>query len=128
MKSLLGQWKMAVLVIGLGVMAVLIIDFNARMSEWRRLTVQQELVGAQATSLMQTQSHLETRIAYATSPAGVEEWAYQEGQWVRPGDQLIVPIEAGAPAPKATPTPAPTRTVVSNWILWLSLFFDDFLP
>jgi hypothetical protein len=125
MKSLFAQWKMAVLVIGLGVMAVLIIDFNSRMSEWQRLSLQRERVGAQATSLMQTQAHLETRIAHATSPAGVEEWAYQEGQWVRSGDQLVVPIEVQGSRPEPTPTPAPTRLSFSNWMLWLTLFFDQ---
>jgi hypothetical protein len=128
MKSLLSQWKLAVLVIGLGVMAVLIIDFNSRMTEWRRLTQQQEVVGAQATSLMQTQLYLETRIARATLPAGVEEWAYQEGQWVRPGDLLVVPVEVEGSRQLPTPTPVPTRTIISTWQLWLSLFFDQNLP
>jgi hypothetical protein len=128
MKNLLAQWKLAALVIGLGILVVLIIDFNSRMTELRRLTLQQELVGAQATGLMQTQLYLETRIAYATSPAGVEEWAYQEGQWVRPGDRLIVPVEVEGSLSRPSPTPMPTRVPYQNWQLWISLFFDQALP
>ena len=32
----------------------------------------------------------EERIAYATSPAAVENWAYDKGHMVRPGDVPVV--------------------------------------
>lgn len=125
MKSLLSQWKYIVLVVGLALVALLIIDFNSRMAEWRRLSVQKEAVAAQATDVMRTQEHLQTRIAHATSPAGVMEWAYQGGHWVRPGDSLVVPLEPAGSVPQAPPTPAVTQQVISNWQLWYSLFFDQ---
>ena len=128
MKSLLGSWKYALLVVGLAVIALLIVDFNSRMAEWRRLTLQKEEVAVQATNVVKTQSYLQTRIAYATSPAGVEEWAYQEGHMVRPGDVRVIPVEQPGSAPQPTPIPVPTPQVVSNWQLWLSLFFDQFSP
>jgi hypothetical protein len=124
MKSRLGFWKYGALVIGIAILALLIIDFNSRLDEWRRLSLQREQVGARATSVVQTHTHLETRIAYATSPAGVAEWAYQDGHWVRPGDKLVIPVEAPGLQPTASPQPVPTPQVVSNWQLWLSLFFD----
>jgi hypothetical protein len=128
MKSGLSLWKHGFLAICLAVMALLIIDFNSRMGEWRRLSLQKEGVAIQATGMVETQSLLETRIAYATSPAGVMEWAYQDGHWVREGDHLVAPIEAPGGVPESTPTPVVIPRVISNWQLWLSLFFDNLFP
>ena len=117
-------WKYALLVIGLVILALLVMDFNNRMADLRRLSDQRELVAAQVTELAQTRTSLETQIAYATSEAAVRQWAYQEGRWVQQGDVLVVPVSPGesTPAPQvsATPTPQPE----SNWKIWLSLFFD----
>jgi hypothetical protein len=128
MKGWLGTWKYILLVIGLGVSVLLIIDFNSRMSEWRRLSLEQDAVASQVSSLKETQLHLETQIAVATSPAGVREWVYQDGRWVRPGDILVVPLEAGGQVPESTPKPEPVVEMIENWQLWLSLFFDRVFP
>jgi len=128
MTRVLAGWKYALLVVGLVVLALLIMDFNSRMAEWRRLTVEKEQVGAEATSMVQTQAFFQTEIAYATSPAGVMEWAYQDGHWVRDGDNLVVPISPDGSTPVATPVPTTRIVQVSNWQLWLSLFFDQPAP
>jgi hypothetical protein len=118
-------WRYILIVVGLVVLVLLIMDFNSRMEEWRRLTVQKEQVSAQATSLAATNAYLEGQIAYATSEAGVMEWAYQDGHWVRAEDFLVVPLSPDGSG-VATPAPAPivVREPVENWQLWLSLFFD----
>jgi hypothetical protein len=128
MKSGISLWKHGLLALALAVMALLIIDFNSRMGEWRRLSLQRESVSAQVTAQLETQSFLETRIANANSPAGVLEWAYQDGHWVRPGDVLVVPLEQPGDVLQSTPVPSSTPRVVSNWQLWLSLFFDQLFP
>lgn len=128
MKSGISFWKHGLLALALAVMALLIIDFNSRMGEWRRLSLQRESVSAQVTAQIETQAYLETRIAKATSPAGVAEWAYQDGHWVKPGDVLVVPIEKPGAVVETTPMPAATPRVVSNWQLWLSLFIDQLFP
>jgi len=117
-------WKYALLVIGLVILALLVMDFNNRMADLRRLSDQRELVAAQVTELAQTRTSLETQIAYATSEAAVRQWAYQEGHWVQQGDVLVVPVSPGesAPAPQVSVTPTPQPE--GNWKIWLSLFFD----
>jgi len=117
-------WKYALLVIGLVVLAFLVMDFNSRMSELRRLRDKHEVVAQRVTNMVLTQVYLETEIAYATSEQAVREWAYQEGRMVRDGDVLIVPI----PMAEITPTPVvvetPMAEVVSPWRVWWALFFD----
>jgi hypothetical protein len=128
MKSGISLWKHGLLALALAVMALLIIDFNSRMGEWRRLSLQRESVSAQVTAQLETQHFLETRIAHATSPAGVSEWAYQDGHWVKDGDVMVVPLEQPGELFATTPVPTSTPHVVSNWQLWLSLFFDQLFP
>ncbi len=106
------------------ILILLMSDFNNRMSDLHRLTAQRERAGRQATELVTTQIALETAIAYATSEAAVEEWAYEEGKMVRPGDQPVVPLpenpDRPTPTPQATPQPEP----LSRWEVWMALFFD----
>jgi hypothetical protein len=128
MKSGFSQWKYILLVIVLGTSVLLIIDFNSRMAEWRRLSLEKDIVAAQATSLKRTQLHLETQIAIATSPAGVREWVYQDGHWIQPGDVLVVPVEVPGQKPQSTPVPDREVALVANWQMWLALFFDQALP
>ena len=118
-------WRYILIVVGLVVLVLLIMDFNSRMEEWRRLTVQKEQVSAQVTNLAATNAYLEGQIAYATSEAGVMEWAYQDGHWVRSDDFLVVPLSPdGSGVPTPAPVPMVVREPVENWQLWLSLFFD----
>jgi hypothetical protein len=113
--------------IGIAAVIVLFIlaDFNNRLAELQRVTGERDLAAAQATRLMNTQTVLETQIAYATSEAGVEAWAYEDARMSRPGDIVVVPLPAGGSRPTATPVPETTLEPVSNWELWWSLFFDE---
>ncbi len=115
MARILSGWKYIALVLGLAVLAFLIMDFNSRMTEWRRLSVQREEVSVQATGMMETQQAYQTRIAYATSPAGVVQWAYEDGHWVRSGEYLVVPLSSNQATPVPTPTPVATPRPVENW-------------
>jgi hypothetical protein len=118
-------WRYILIVVGLVVLVLLIMDFNSRMEEWRRLTVQKEQVSAQATSLAATNTYLEDQMAFATSEAGVMEWAYQDGHWVRSGDYLVVPLSPdGGGVSTQVPSTIVVREPIENWQLWLSLFFD----
>ncbi|HVP20540.1 MAG TPA: hypothetical protein VMS73_01625 [Anaerolineaceae bacterium] len=113
--------------VGLAILVLLIVDFNSRISQLHQLSSEEVLVGATATSLVQTQEAYKTQIAFATSPAGVLQWAYEEEHLVKPGENLAIPIEEGSP-PTPVPTPQPTVESVQNWQLWYSLFFGQHSP
>jgi hypothetical protein len=124
MKYLKFNWRFAVILAGLFVLAYLVMDFNSRMAELRQLTVERGSVAAEVTSLQRTKVYLQTQIAYATSEGAVVEWAYQSGHLVRPGDNPVVPMAPPGSTPAPTPTPVVTRPVVSNWQMWMWLFVD----
>jgi len=125
MKKLGSGWKSALILIGFAILVVLVMDFNNRMAELRRLTAEKEEVSARVTSLVQTQVSLETQVAYATSEAAVFYWAYNFERLGREGDVLVVPIQQEGSLPQPTPTPAVTPEVIRNWQVWLSLFVDQ---
>jgi cell division protein FtsB len=118
-------WKYALIVIGLVVLTLLVMDFNNRMAELSRLSDKREDVAVEATGLRQTQVFLETQVAYATSVAAVEEWAYEEGHMVREGENLVIPLEYPGFTPEVTIVPTPTPEPESNFQIWLSLFLES---
>ncbi len=117
--------RQVILLIGLVVLAVMVMDFNNRMAELHRLSDQEELVSAQATSVVRTQVYLETQIAYATSDAAVEEWARVQAHMIQPGDRPVVPLAPTSQVPLATPVPEMVHEPVSNPEVWYALFFED---
>jgi hypothetical protein len=119
------SWKYALIVISLGILTMLVMDFNNRMADLRRLSGKSQEVAVEATQLRHTEMALETQIAYATSQAAVEQWAYQEGRQVREGEVIIVPIGQSGESPEFTPTPTQAALPSSNWETWLSLFIDS---
>jgi len=118
-------WKYALLVIGLIVLTLLVMDFNNRMAELRRLSDKREDVAVEATNLIQTQVQLETQIVYATSEGAVEEWAYEEGHMVREGENLVIPLVYPGITPKVTILPTATPVPKTNWQIWVSLFLES---
>jgi len=118
-------WKYALLVIGLVVLTLLVMDFNNRMADLRRLSDKREDVAIEATDLMHTQAYLETQIGYATSEAAVNAWAYEQGHMVREGENLVIPLEYPGFTPEVTVIPTPTPEPESNIQIWLSLFLES---
>jgi len=118
------SWKYALIITGVVVLAYLVMDFNNRMAALRHLTAEKEVVAAELGSLEKTQVALQTQIAFATSEAAVEKWAYEEGHMVQPGDNPVIPIAPAGSTPVPTPLPESSRTTVSNWQMWLWLFVD----
>ena len=113
------------ILIGFAVLVLLVMDFNNRMAELRRLTAEKEVVSARVTSLVQTQKSLETQVAYATSEAAVYFWAYNFEHLGKEGDVLVVPIQAEGEKPQPTPTHIVTPVLIQNWQVWLTLLVDQ---
>lgn len=117
--------KYIAVVAGLVIFTFLVISFNSRIAEQRELVAQSELIRAKRDALRLTDANLDAQIAYATSDAAVEEWAYQEARWVRAGDQPVVPISPSESTPIAPPIETPEPVAYANWQVWWALFFDD---
>ncbi len=116
------KWRNILIVVGLVVAVVMLIDFNRRMEELNRLSTNLQAVREQGTAVMETQVALVTQVAYATSDAAVEQWAY-ENKWVRVGEHPVDVVPAG----NITPTPMPAVVTQTesppNWQIWWELFF-----
>ncbi|MCI0519237.1 MAG: hypothetical protein L0Z70_03165 [Chloroflexi bacterium] len=124
MRQINFSWRYALIIAGIAVLFLMVMDFNRRVAGLRRLTEQKGEVAAQLAGMQQTEAYLSTQVVYATSEAAVVEWAYQSGKMVRPGDAPIVPIAPSDATPMPLPTPAVVNARVSNWQVWLWLFFD----
>ncbi|MFN2151214.1 MAG: septum formation initiator family protein [Anaerolineales bacterium] len=117
--------KYIAIIVGLVILVFLVVVFNTRMANQRELVAQSEKIQAEIAVLRQTEASLEAQIAYATSDAAVEEWAYQEARWVREGDYPVVPVSPSDSLPEAAPVATPEPIVYANWQVWWALFFDD---
>lgn len=104
------------------VLFFLVMDLNNRLNELSRLTTQRNESETVVANLQKTVVVLNTQIGYATSEGAVQEWAYEEGHMVRPGENLIIPLEpeGATQAPLVAVTQEPTQT--SNWEIWKALF------
>jgi hypothetical protein len=117
--------KPLIILAGFGVLVLLVMDFNSRMAELRRLTAEKDSVSARVTSLVNTQDALKTQVAFATSDAAVYYQAYNYEHFGNEGDVLVIPIQAAGTTPEPTPTPVVTPEVIQNWQVWLSLLVDQ---
>jgi cell division protein FtsB len=117
-----------IFIVGIGILVLLVLGFNNRIVMLRQLEEEANEVSTEVEKLEETHTVLETQIAYATSAAAVEEWAYEEARMIRDGDHLIVPISPE----DSTPTPSipeePEKSTLENWQFWKALFFDQRLP
>jgi hypothetical protein len=125
MKKLGRSGKPLLILVGFAVLVLLVMDFNNRMAELRRLTAEKEYISARVTSLVETQGSLETQVAYATSEAAVYYYAFNFEHLGKEGDVLVVPIQVDNNQPQPTPTPEITPEVIQNWQVWLNLFTNQ---
>jgi cell division protein FtsB len=109
--------------ISIGILLVLVTNFNARLEELSHLQGEAATVRAQGTAVMVTQSALETRVALATSQAAVEEYARNQARMAQPGDKVFVVIPAPGSTPQPTPTATPILTNLNKWDVWMILIF-----
>jgi hypothetical protein len=122
------KWQHLLMAVGLVVLIVMVVDFNRRLGELDRLTAQQGTVRAQGTAVMQTQNALMTQLTYANSTQAVEDWAYQDGHWIRPDEKPIGILPAGNVTPTSILAPVATDQAQPNWRIWWELFFGKSNP
>lgn len=119
------KWRNILFVLAMLLLVILLMDFSRRMDELERISNQLESVRAGATSVMQTQVALMTQVAYSSSDHAVEEWAYEDGKWVRPGEHLVEIVPSGEAAPATESIPVTVDEDQPNWRIWWELFFGS---
>ncbi|MBN2119032.1 MAG: hypothetical protein JW730_20860 [Anaerolineales bacterium] len=117
--------RRVLVMIGILGLVFIVLEFNRRLEELNLLNRQNQIVQTQATQAIQTQSALQTRVAYAGSDAAVEEWARTDGHYIQDGDLPVVPVGQAGAAPIEEDRPAPAAAPPANWEIWWDLFFGE---
>ena len=128
MKNLSANGRYFLVVVGIGMVVLLLVGFNNRLTTLNRLTEEAESVKTKFAQLDATQAVLDTQIAEVTSPAEVEKWAYEEAHMMREGDHPIAPIAPSESTAEPSITIVATAEPMENWEFWQALFFDESLP
>lgn len=113
-----------VLVIGIVFALSVIINFSARIQTEQRISAEASQLRVEVTALAATQAALATELAFVASDAYVAGWAHSDGHMVRAGEVLVVPIPASAVTPTPARRPAEAPKPLTNFDLWLELFFS----
>jgi hypothetical protein len=121
------NWRYALLLLVLVVLALLVMEFNNRTGELHRLERERERALTRLEEQQGTQQSLEGAIAYATSDRAVDEYAREYGKQSQPGDQVVV-ILPGEATPTPEPLPAQSSVEKTNLEGWWDLFFADLQP
>ena len=108
---------------GLGLILLLIMDFNNRMVDLAKLSSLHERENGVIAEMQATESHLETQIAYANSDAAVGDSVREAGRWVMPGDFPVIPLTPVGYEPEQAPVVTRDPEPLSYWQIWMALFF-----
>ncbi|MGB9880407.1 MAG: FtsB family cell division protein [Anaerolineae bacterium] len=100
--------------------------FGGKAVEAYRVQRYNAMLRAELAELQEEQKSLEARLQYVQTPEYVEEVAREQYKWVKPGENLIIPVFQHRPAGSMTPTTVmqPETSValsVSHWPEWLNL-------
>jgi hypothetical protein len=115
--------RRVVIFVGILILVLMVIDFNARLEELNLLKKQAGIISTQATQVGQTQAALQTQVAYAGSDQAVQDSARSEGHFIQPGDQAVAPVGQPGATPLQNTDPRPSATPIANWQVWWNLFF-----
>ncbi len=118
------NWKFALLLLVVLVMALMVMEFNNRLNDLYRLQAERDLVSERLSDQESTQTALITSIAYAESDLAPEEYARREGKMKKAGDQNLIVVPGSDVTPTPVPTPTPEIVEKSNPQRWIDLFFS----
>jgi cell division protein FtsL len=124
LKTLFDPKKLGLILVAV-ILLFLVMDLNSRLNELARLTTQRDEAATIVANLESTLQVLQTKQAYAGSEGAVEEWAYNQGHMVRPGEQMVIPISPPGTTPDPVFIPTPTVEPVQNWEIWLALILGE---
>lgn len=101
----------------------LLMNLSARVNELNQLSEQYQFMDTNVAELRATNSVLETKIAFATSDAAVDEYAREQGYMVKPGEILVIPISPENVTPEPIVEQVKIAEPLPNWKIWYQLFF-----
>jgi hypothetical protein len=107
----------------IGLVLILVMNFNTRLGELARLQNQAATVRVQATGVMITQAALQTQVAEATSSDAVDAFARGEAHMGMPGDNVVIIMPVPGATPQPTPSPTPAVNALSTWDVWMLFIF-----
>ncbi|CAG1000575.1 MAG: septum formation initiator family protein [Anaerolineae bacterium] len=113
----------------LAISLLLAINFSGRIAAGRNIASERGDLEQAIQTLAAQATALRSELGYVSSDAYVEAWARRDGNMIKPGEVLIVPVP-----PQRTLQPMPTPTLpalagapeaeTENWKMWWNLFFD----
>ena len=114
--------RFAYLALGLVLLTMMIMDFNGRMTQLRRLEAEREIVRSALIHLLEIKVDLERRIDDADTSQTVEGHARVDNLLLRPGDIPIIPVAQPGGFSQPAPAPVVVPDEPSNLERWASLF------
>jgi cell division protein FtsB len=116
------QIALAFLLVFLG---YLMMDLNSRLSKLSQLSTQAAESQNEYASLKVTEAFLQTRIAYTTSEAAVEDYARDIAHLDKPGDMIVIPLADKDVTAVPEQNVEETQEPVENWQVWRALIIGQ---
>lgn len=117
--------KQIALVLLLVFLGYLMMDLNSRLSKLSQLSTQAAESQKEYAFLKVTEAYLQTRIAYATSEAAVEDYARNIAHLDKPGDMVIIPLKDNNITAVPEQVVQETLEPVENWQVWRALIIGQ---
>lgn len=102
------------------------VDLNRRAQAGRLVGVGEDDLQTEVDAQSTRQVELDATAQYVQSESYVESYARNEGNYIRPGEQRVVPLVVeGAPQPTPVPPATPDPAVQAlPWQAWWQLLTD----
>lgn len=114
-----------IIVIVIGLVLLLAMNFNSRLGILSRQQHQAATVRVEATGIILTQEVLLTQAAEATSPAAVDKYAREQAHLRQPEDNVLVILPVPGVTPTQTLIPTPRANNYTPWETWMLFIFGE---
>ncbi|MBC7232218.1 MAG: septum formation initiator family protein [Chloroflexi bacterium] len=106
-----------------------LLAFGGKAVEAYRVQRYNAMLDAELAALQEEHESLKARLKYVQTPAYIEQVAREQYKWVKPGENLVIPIfqhRPVAPTPPTTITPSAIPATSSSpyssyWPEWFNL-------
>ncbi len=122
MKNFPFSIKQVLALVAIAILILVIADLSTRMGQLDELKQQVSVRSTRVIQLTGTSVAMETQVAYAGSPEGIEEGLRKMGL-LKPGEIRVVPLPDKGATPVPAVTPTLIQTPVAPWQTWWALFF-----